>query len=100
MTIAEFQRLIADIYGERDAARGLHKTFAWFIEEVGELARSLLDDDEQARLEEFGDVLAWLTTTATLTGVDLEQAAGRYASGCPKCGDTPCSCPGDREAVS
>jgi NTP pyrophosphatase (non-canonical NTP hydrolase) len=93
MTIAEFQRLIADIYGERDAARGLHKTFAWFIEEVGELARSLLDDDAPARLEEFGDVLAWLTTTATLAGVDLEQAAGRYAAGCPKCGGTPCTCP-------
>jgi len=92
MTITEFQRLIDDIYGERDAARGLHPTFTWFIEEVGELARALLDDDAQARLDEFADVLAWLTTTATLAGVDLEEAARRYANGCPKCGRTPCEC--------
>jgi NTP pyrophosphatase (non-canonical NTP hydrolase) len=93
MTIAEFQRLIDDIYGERDAARGLHRTFTWFVEEVGEVAGALLDDDPQARVVEFSDALAWLTTTATLAGVDLEQAAQRYVAGCPKCGGTPCHCP-------
>ncbi|MBM3469787.1 MAG: hypothetical protein FJX73_03230 [Armatimonadetes bacterium] len=28
-------------------------------------------------------------------GVDAARAAGRYASGCPKCGSTPCACPPD-----
>ena len=92
MTIAEFQRLINDIYGEKDAARGLYRTFTWFVEEVGELARALLSEDPQARLDEFSDALAWLTTTATLAGVDLEEAARRYAEGCPKCGQRPCGC--------
>ena len=33
---------------------------------------------------EFGDVLAWVGSLANLAGVDLEQAAARYADGCPK----------------
>ena len=41
---------------------------------------------------EFGDVLAWLASLANFTGVDLEHAAARYASGCPKCGAIPCVC--------
>ncbi len=93
MTIEQFQRVIQGTYGERDAARGLERTFMWFVEEVGELARALREDDPEAHLEEFGDVLAWLTTTATIAGVDLQQAAQRYADGCPKCGKSPCECP-------
>ena len=41
MKIAEFQRLIEDIYYERDSARGLAGTHMWFCEEVGELTRAL-----------------------------------------------------------
>jgi NTP pyrophosphatase (non-canonical NTP hydrolase) len=37
-------------------------------------------------------VLAWLGSLANLAGVDLEQAAARYANGCPKCGTIPCAC--------
>ena len=93
MTIEQFQRSIDATYGERDAARGLEATFMWLVEEVGELARALRDDDPEAREHEFADVLAWLTTTATLAGVDLQHAARRYADGCPKCGQSPCICP-------
>lgn len=93
MTIEQFQRSIDRTYGQRDAARGLQATFMWLVEEVGELARALREDDPQAREHEFADVLAWLTTTATLAGVDLQQAALRYADGCPKCGRAPCTCP-------
>ena len=43
--------------------------------------------------EEFGDVLAWLSTLASLHGIDLE-AVGRhkYRHGCPRCNATPCDC--------
>ena len=92
MTMQQFQRAIDATYGERDAARGLDRTFMWFVEEIGELARALREDDAQACEAEFGDVLAWLTTTATLAGVDLAQVAERYADGCPKCGERPCIC--------
>ncbi|HCO03387.1 MAG TPA: nucleotide pyrophosphohydrolase, partial [Actinobacteria bacterium] len=44
MELAELQRSIRETYGERDAARGVDGTFRWFIEEVGELARTVRHD--------------------------------------------------------
>ena len=79
-------------YLERDARRGVDASFRRLVEEVGELARTLRHDDPAARDEEFSDVLAWLASIANQAGVDLERAAARYASGCPKCGEAPCAC--------
>jgi len=42
---------------------------------------------------EFADVLAWLASLAAQSGVDLQQAAARYADGCPRCGAAVCQCP-------
>ncbi|HEX6131547.1 MAG TPA: MazG nucleotide pyrophosphohydrolase domain-containing protein [Actinomycetota bacterium] len=81
-------------YLERDAARGVDATFRWLTEEVGELARAIRTGDRANLEHEFGDVLAWTASLANLLGVDLEAAAGRYADGCPKCGSSPCRCPG------
>jgi NTP pyrophosphatase (non-canonical NTP hydrolase) len=92
MEIAELQETLRRTYGERDVRRGRDATFRWFTEEVGELARALRRDD-RANLElELSDALAWLVSLATLSGVDLETAAARYAAGCPKCGASPCEC--------
>ena len=44
------------------------------------------------QLHELGDVLAWLTSIAGQLGLSLEEAAARYASGCPRCGNIPCTC--------
>ena len=93
MKISEFQKLIEDIYFGKDSDRGLMGTFAWFVEEVGELSRELRSEGDKERLrDEFADVLAWLSTLASLAGVDLEEAAGKYSRGCPKCHRTPCIC--------
>ena len=96
MEISEFQAQMERLYGERDAARGLARTFAWFTEEVGELSRALFRGDAAARDHEFADVLAWLASLAQQAGVDLNSAARRYAEGCPRCGSTPCDCALDR----
>ncbi len=88
-----FQEQIERIYLERDRARGWERTFTWFVEEVGELARALHRDEEQNIREEFADVAAWLVTLASIKGVDLEEAAQKYSNGCPRCRATPCSCP-------
>jgi NTP pyrophosphatase (non-canonical NTP hydrolase) len=93
--VREFQRRIDEVYGARDAARGVPSTFTWFVEEVGELARSLLSGERgsEAEAREFADVFAWLATLATLRGVDLAAAAReKYAAGCPRCGAAPCRC--------
>lgn len=92
MEVREFQRLIERIYYEKDSRRGLEGTFRWFVEEVGELARAMREGDREKLGEEFADVLAWLSTMASICGVELEEAARKYASGCPKCGQTPCRC--------
>lgn len=92
MRIREFQQLIDEQYGRKDAERGVAGTFMWFTEEVGELARAIKSDDEANLREEFADVLAWLSTLASLCDVDLEEASAKYADGCPKCSETPCRC--------
>jgi NTP pyrophosphatase (non-canonical NTP hydrolase) len=86
------QAIIDATYGARDRARGVDQTFRWLVEEVGELARALRDG-QGARIEaEISDVLAWTVTIASLCGVDAERAASRYAGGCPKCHNRPCTC--------
>jgi NTP pyrophosphatase (non-canonical NTP hydrolase) len=92
MELSAFQDVIRRTFLERDAARGIDGTFRWMVEEVGELAKSLRGSDASALTHEAGDVLAWLASVATLAGVDLEEAAARYARGCPSCGQIPCAC--------
>jgi len=93
VAFADFQQLIRNMYLEKDLARGIDGTFMWFMEEVGELASALRDGSHEDRMEEFADVIAWLTTMANVVGVDLSQAVTRkYGSGCPGCGHFVCSC--------
>lgn len=97
MTITEFQRLIRDIYFDKDSRRGSDGTFRWLAEETGELARAMRKGDRANLEEEFADVFAWLSSLATLEGIDLEAACAKYLQGCPKCHATPCKC---QEGVS
>jgi NTP pyrophosphatase (non-canonical NTP hydrolase) len=92
MHLADFERLMADTYGERDRARGVQASVAWLAEEVGELARAARKGTVDQQREELGDVLAWLASLAHQLGVPLEDAAARYAGGCPKCAAIPCAC--------
>ena len=91
--IGEFQRLIRDMYLEKDMSRGVDGTFMWLMEEVGELAAALRDGTREEQMEEFADVLAWLTTIANVVGVDLTEAViAKYGTGCPGCGEFTCTC--------
>jgi NTP pyrophosphatase (non-canonical NTP hydrolase) len=93
MDLAAFQQLMADTYGERDRARGVAATVAWLTEELGELAQAVRKGDRAQQVHELGDVLAWLASLAGQLGIDLDEAAARYAAGCPRCGALPCTCP-------
>jgi len=84
--------LMARTYGERDRARGIEATVAWLAEELGELARTVRKGTRAEQLHELGDMLAWLASLAEQLGLSLEEAAARYASGCPRCGSAPCEC--------
>jgi NTP pyrophosphatase (non-canonical NTP hydrolase) len=93
LSLNDFQRLIREMYFEKDLARGVDGTFMWLMEEVGELAAALREGTPEEQAAEFADVLAWLTTIANVAGIDLAEALQRkYGSGCPGCQQLVCTC--------
>ena len=74
LTIADFQKHIETKYAKYDRARDWSRTFAFLIEEVGELATALSGEDRPNLEEEFADVVAWLCTLANVANVDLASA--------------------------
>ena len=92
MDLASLQDVIERTYGTRDRERGVPSTVAWLAEEVGELAQAVRKGDADQRLHELGDVLAWVTSIAEQLGLSIDDAARRYAAGCPRCGAIQCGC--------
>src|SRR3954466_3903701 len=93
LTLRALQRMIRQLYGQKDEARGDAATFLWLAEEFGELATALRAGTPEELALEMADVLAWLATLANVRGVDLEAAVLRkYGRACPGCGRTPCAC--------
>ena len=93
MTLREAQQLIETMYSRKDRERGSAATFLWLCEEVGELASAIREGSSHDRADEFADVCAWLFTLANVEGVDLTRAfRGKYAGGCPGCGQMECVC--------
>jgi NTP pyrophosphatase (non-canonical NTP hydrolase) len=92
MEVDAFQELMARTYGERDRERGIDATIAWLTEELGELARAVRKGTREEQLHELSDVLAWLASLADQLGLSLDEAAARYANGCPRCDAIPCTC--------
>ena len=94
MHINEFQKMMRQLYFERDSERGTDGTLDWLGDEVEELREALKEGDIKAAEKEFADVLAWLASLANVVDIDLEKAAlSKYPNKCPKCGLSPCDCP-------
>ncbi|HEX17174.1 MAG TPA: nucleotide pyrophosphohydrolase [Thermoplasmatales archaeon] len=92
MEIRDFQKLMDEIYGERDRKRGIERTCMWVIEELGELVRAIRKSSDEEIKEEIADVVAWIFSLANLLNVDIETALKKYLDACPKCGKKPCEC--------
>ena len=94
MDLRDFQQLIEKMYSHKDRQRGSAGTFVWLVEEIGELAAAIGENNDEAnKREEFADVLAWLATLANVEGVDLSDALhAKYGQGCPGCGKMVCIC--------
>ena len=93
LTLSAIQRMILQMYGRKDAARGDAATFLWLTEEFGELATALRSGSQDELAAEMADVLAWLATLANIRGIELEEAFMRkYGRGCPGCQSVPCVC--------
>ena len=92
MDLGHLQEVIERTYGDRDRARGVPSTVAWLAEELGELAQAVRKGSVEQQQHEFGDVLAWVASLANQMNIDLDAAVTRYAAGCPRCGQIPCTC--------
>jgi NTP pyrophosphatase (non-canonical NTP hydrolase) len=95
MKISDFQNLIQDLYLQKDLKRGVHSTFIWLVEEVGELA-TLLNSKSLDKIkisQELADIVAWTVSIANILHIDLETALyDKYPNICKKCGSSPCKC--------
>jgi len=74
LTVKCLAEAMRKAYLDRDRARGLYETFAWLVEEVGELAEALRTGDVDKIGEEIADVIAWTVSIANLLGIDVEEA--------------------------
>lgn len=95
MKILDFQNLIKELYLQKDLERGVHSTFIWLVEEVGELATLLNSKslDKTKISQELSDIVAWTVSIANILGIDLEKALNaKYPKICKKCSSSPCKC--------
>ena len=95
MRISEFQKLIRDLYFEKDYKRGVKGTFVWLVEEIGELAANLNKTEINKNLisEELADIIAWTHSIANLLDIDIENSlSSKYPNKCLKCNSNPCIC--------
>ncbi|MEM2793952.1 MAG: MazG nucleotide pyrophosphohydrolase domain-containing protein, partial [Candidatus Methanomethylicia archaeon] len=60
MRIEDLQNLMKNLYYNRDKARGVDKTFMWYIEELGELVKAIRSNNKVSIEEELADSMAWL----------------------------------------
>lgn len=92
MDLRQFQRRIADLYGDKDRRRGVEGTFIYLVEEMGELATALREGSTEEKASELADVLAWTVSVAQCAGIDLSEAVDKKYSKCPGCQKKPCVC--------
>ncbi|HNW92067.1 MAG TPA: MazG nucleotide pyrophosphohydrolase domain-containing protein [bacterium] len=93
MEIREFQEHIRGLYAGRDTTRGLDRTMLWLVEEIGELAEAVRQNDRVKLEEELADVVAWAASVANVTGLDLEAILRKkYGATCHYCRQNPCAC--------
>lgn len=93
MQINDFQEMMRRIYFKRDSERGVVGTYEWLVHEIKELGDAIKAGDKEELEKEFADVIAWLSSLANITDIDLEKAAvTKYDNKCPKCRHSPCQC--------
>jgi NTP pyrophosphatase (non-canonical NTP hydrolase) len=83
------------LYFHKDSKRGIKDTFVWLVEEIGELAKILKNQniDKEKASEEIADIIAWTNSLSNLLDIDVEKALyDKYPNKCKKCNSIPCQC--------
>jgi len=65
---------------------------AWASSPSSSVSHATVAGTPAEQQRELGDVLAWLASLAEQLDLSLDDAAQRYAGGCPRCGNEPCTC--------
>lgn len=95
MKISDFQKLMRELYFNRDSERGINRTFIWLVEEIGELANLIKNEKIEKKhiSEEIADIIAWTNSLANLLDINIEKALSeKYPKNCIKCNSSPCQC--------
>ncbi len=91
---SEVQKMMRQIYYERDRERGIERTMLRMFQELGELSEVIMERAARDKIEsEFADTFAWLCSLANLLEVDLSSALlSKYQNVCSRCKSSPCRC--------
>ena len=93
-TLAHWEKMFSDIYGDRNRASDKEQIWARMVEEVGELVDPM--DKEKIREIENGipDLFAWMMAFTHKSGIDLQaETWKKFQKGCPSCGAAnDCTC--------
>jgi len=95
LKVSDFQNLMKKLYFHKDSKRGIKDTFVWLVEEIGELAKILKNQniDKEKASEEIADIIAWTNSLSNLLDIDVEKALyDKYPNKCKKCNSIPCQC--------
>lgn len=105
-SIRDWQNQLGQLYGAKNAERGMDFVLRRLFSESVEVANnwllcSIVSTEQispsyhiDEMMSELCDVLAWILAAATLLHVDLEAAvAAQYGNGCPSCRSSICACP-------
>ncbi len=92
-SLTEWQQLLANIYGKVNKVQMLIQVWLHVSEEIGEICRAFRRRFDNNLREELADATAWILSTATKLGVDLQQLVlQRYPGCCDVCGKEKCQC--------
>ncbi len=95
ISISDFQNLMKNLYFHQDSKRGIKSTFAWLVEEIGELAKVIKHEkiDKAKASEEIADIIAWTSSLANLLDIEIENALlKKYPNKCSTCNSLPGQC--------
>lgn len=89
--IKDFQKVLADIYAERNKNRDPEYIYSYLARNSSYLSRSVLRDGSVE--SSFIKTMSWLFSFANALDIDLEDAfLKKFPKVCPYCTATPCSC--------
>jgi len=101
-SLADWQNHLNGLYGEANRKKGIESILTRLFKEVSELLNleysigrsdKPMDEIEHGYALELADCSAWTIAAVNLCELNLEKAVlKRYAAGCGKCGQNPCSC--------